>query len=94
MEPTSSAPVQAPPTELFPGYLETDDEDLQETSGQGMDTTTVQGKETDIRDRFRIRVASSLLLYSLDQPLGGGKREANSKTFVFSQTLIFYFLLV
>lgn len=44
MDPTYSAPVQAPPTEFSPGYLETDDEDLQETSGQEMDTTTVKGK--------------------------------------------------
>lgn len=44
MDPTYSAPVQAPPTEFSPGYLETDDEDLQETSGQEMDTTTVEGK--------------------------------------------------
>lgn len=48
MEPNYSAPVQAPPTEFPPGYLETDDEDFQETSGQGTDTTAVQGKETDI----------------------------------------------
>lgn len=44
LDPTYSAPVQAPPTELSPGYLETDDEDLQEASGQEMDSTTVTGK--------------------------------------------------
>lgn len=44
LDPTYSAPVQAPPTELSPGYLETDDEDFQETSGQEKDSTTATGK--------------------------------------------------
>lgn len=44
LDPTYSTPVRAPPTEMSVG----DDEDIEETSGQEVETTTVRGKEKEI----------------------------------------------
>lgn len=43
-DPTYSTPVQAPPTETSPGDEDYDDEEVEETSGHGMETGAIKGK--------------------------------------------------
>lgn len=46
LDPTISTPVRAPPTEMSRGDDEDDDdEDIEETSGQGVEMTTARGTE-------------------------------------------------
>ncbi len=44
LDPTYSTPVRAPPTEM--SLDNSDDEDMEETSGQELEVTTVRGKKT------------------------------------------------
>lgn len=43
LDPSYSAPVRAPPTEMSRAFVDDDDEDIEETSGQEVEKTTVIG---------------------------------------------------